>query len=370
MKITTARRLVKGEWQWVVDWTSASGQRQRKFFADERLARAHARELRDQQAEYGQVWLLLPPAERQELIAVRQEIVQAGLSLSEVWQHYLDTAGSARLKCGLGQAIAELLQSKTNAGCRASYVSNLGMYLRFFARGRESMALDQIRVGDIEEWIAGHDYRPAMRASAINRLSTLFSWAKRRGYVVENPCERCERIRVDRSPPVILTHDQVLRALQFAQEEEPDFLAWLALALFGGLRPEEADKVAWSKIDLDRGTARIESDVTKVRSWRIVNLMPATVEWLKVARSARLPVPQVTRRRFQRRLREHLGFATWPKDILRHTAASHWLAEWQDAGRVATELGNSPAVLLRHYRKLVTKDEAKAFWTIHPLVQK
>jgi hypothetical protein len=34
-------------------------------------------------------------------------------------------------------------------------------------------------------------------------------------------------------------------------------------------------------------------------------------------------------------LRETLGFTRWPKDVTRHTAASYWLAEVQNAPAVA-----------------------------------
>ncbi len=38
----------------------------------------------------------------------------------------------------------------------------------------------------------------------------------------------------------------------------------------------------------------------------------------------------------------------------------------QDAGKVVLMLGNSPAILLKHYRELVTPEECEAFWAILP----
>jgi hypothetical protein len=58
-----------------------------------------------------------------------------------------------------------------------------------------------------------------------------------------------------------------------------------------------------------------------------------------------------------------MGWKVWPKDILRHTCASHWLAIVPDAQRIALQLGNSPAILLRHYRSIVTKEDAERFWS-------
>jgi len=61
-----------------------------------------------------------------------------------------------------------------------------------------------------------------------------------------------------------------------------------------------------------------------------------------------------------------LGWPAWKKDVLRHSAASYWLASDPDAGKIAMELGNSPAVLLKHYRELVSDEQAKAFWELTP----
>ncbi len=65
-------------------------------------------------------------------------------------------------------------------------------------------------------------------------------------------------------------------------------------------------------------------------------------------------------------MRKNLGFKEWPKDILRQTCTSMLMAVWQDEGKVAASLGNSPAILHAHYRELVSRAEAKRFWAIGP----
>lgn len=56
----------------------------------------------------------------------------------------------------------------------------------------------------------------------------------------------------------------------------------------------------------------------------------------------------------------------WTQDILRHTAATHMLALKQDAAAVALDFGNSPSILLRHYRALVSDQETKRFLALCP----
>ena len=262
--------------------------------------------------------------------------------------------------------IQETLTAKRAQKIRESYVKSVEQYLRKFATGRETMPIGQISVPDIETWFAARNEAPSSMQSNLGRLSTMFDVAWRRGYIDENPCQKVGRIKLDQTTPAILTVQQSAEALEFVQSEIPKFLPWLVLTLLAGIRPQEADQIKWDDIDLERGTVRIDAAASKVRRRRIVHLMPSAHAWLREAKQPGLatPLAHVTRRRCLRRLREKLGFSAWPADILRHTAATFWLAEWRDAGKVAHELGNSAGVLLRHYREIATREDAKQFTVI------
>ena len=51
---------------------------------------------------------------------------------------------------------------------------------------------------------------------------------------------------------------------------------------------------------------------------------------------------------------------------MRHSFASYSIALCNDAGRVAGELGNSAAVVHKHYRELVKPADAKQWFTVKP----
>jgi hypothetical protein len=56
----------------------------------------------------------------------------------------------------------------------------------------------------------------------------------------------------------------------------------------------------------------------------------------------------------------------WKPNALRHSYASYRFAVTGDAGRVAGELGNSAAVVHRHYRELVKPAAAERWFAITP----
>jgi integrase len=57
----------------------------------------------------------------------------------------------------------------------------------------------------------------------------------------------------------------------------------------------------------------------------------------------------------------------WPQDCLRHSFASYHLAMFESAEKTALQMGhNSTDMLFRHYRELVTKEQAEKFWALMP----
>lgn len=269
----------------------------------------------------------------------------------------------------LGEAIAETLAVKAKSNLYKPYVNSIRQYLAMFARGRESEPISSITTEVIEAWFAGRNEKPVSRSSNIGRLSSMFQLAWRKRWIQENPCRRLERIRIDRKAPQILSIEQVKSALVFTRNERPRWLAYFALATFAGVRPTELLRVSWACVNLAKGTLTIDAAASKVRRRRIVRLMPAALAWLKLAKEKDAQLGNLTyvgRKRYYFQLRKLFGFQEWPQDILRHTAASYWLAEVRDAAKVACELGNSPGILGRHYLELVEQEQAAAFWAIMP----
>ena len=56
----------------------------------------------------------------------------------------------------------------------------------------------------------------------------------------------------------------------------------------------------------------------------------------------------------------------WKANALRHSYASYRFAQTGDVGRVAGELGNSPAIVHRHYRELVSATDADRWFSVLP----
>ena len=314
--------------------------------------------------ELGRRWTNLPPHERLSVSEILAEIRSAGLTLREVWDGYrkgsqVTTTGRQTLR----QAIDLLVESKTNTNKRAGYVTNLRQYLDAWARGQEERSLASVTLDEIEAYVNKKE-SAGSRLTTINRLSTLFSFAVRKGWIVANPLKRVERPTIEDKLPTILTDADTVKMLGHVHAKLPRLVPWISLALFAGLRPEEADQITWDKINLDAGTVLIDPSITKVRNARTVHLESVAVAWLKIGGD--LPLPRVSRRRALRKLRDFMGWEEWPKDVLRHTCASHWIALKKSYGAVAIEMGNSENILRKHYRAEVAQADCTKFWSLTP----
>lgn len=365
MRITNER--VRGKVQWVLDFGTIRGRRVRRYFATQDAAEKAKRKATRDRSTAGAWWAALPETTKVEAIAVLAEMSHSGVGIRQVWSEYQRRSGPAPSRSmSLKRAVSELIRAKLASNSRPRYVTGLEAYLLRFIAGREELRVEQIGPAEIDAWFASRAEAPTTRKSNLGRLSSLFEFAVRRGYCPENPCSRVDRVKVDARAPIILSPRHVAVMLRWARAKIPHLLPYLVIGVFAGVRPEELSALDWSQVDLERGVVRI--DVSKVRRRRIVALSPNACAWLALwsRRSGPVCPRPITLRRARRRLRDRLLGGVWPQDLLRHTAASYMLARDGDAGKVAVQLGNSPVILLRHYRELVSAEHSAAFWGIMP----
>jgi hypothetical protein len=118
-------------------------------------------------------------------------------------------------------------------------------------------------------------------------------------------------------------------------------------------------------VDLGRKIIELRAGQAKTASRRIVPIADNLATWLaKIDRNGPV-VPDAGVFLKARKLAKSLGLA-WPHNALRHSYISYRIAVVQSAAQVALEAGNSPAIIFKHYRELVTKEAADKWFGILP----
>lgn len=277
------------------------------------------------------------------------------------------SASSSKQPVSLPEAIATFIQSKQRSGFDSRYVKTLKQLLSRFQKDSVAKTVKDAAT-QFEGWMYRQNWQNTSLASNVGRMSSFFRFAVNRGWLEKNPCDTFEKPRIRRKTPQILSCEQSEKILRWTLENWPGMLAYLALAIFSGVRPEEMETLAWGAVDLSALHVIVSAEASKVSRRRICPISPNAAKWLEAAKAkgAYLPVSQSSRKRLVKDLRGQLGFQEWPQDVLRHTAASYMLAKVQDAGKVALWLGNSQKILLTHYAELVNKQDAQLFWELTP----
>ena len=153
---------------------------------------------------------------------------------------------------------------------------------------------------------------------------------------------------------------------------DPLLVPYLALGAFAGIRRAELLRLQWSDITGQPAYIRVRGEIAKTKSKRIIPVSANLDDWL---RPWYRPTGKVIPDNVQWKLRHLIKAACekagvpWKLNALRHSFASYRLAQLGDAARTALEMGNSPNVIFKHYRELVTAEQSAAYWSIKPNVE-
>ena len=212
------------------------------------------------------------------------------------------------------------------------------------------------------------------KLNRLTKIKQFFNYCaeKHREWVKENPCDGIT-ITAESKEVEILTNSQVLALLEAAMKEKQKvrqvMVPYLVLGLFAGLRPEEAQKMKWEWIaafDEEKKTAQVKvpAEISKISESRYADLSEAG--WNLIKPYIKQSGPIGWSRRAFRRIRDKAGFAglEWPADCIRHTYASNWLALHKERSHLAEIMGNSPAIIRRHYKRAIPIKDAETYFEI------
>ena len=210
-------------------------------------------------------------------------------------------------------------------------------------------------------------------------IRTLFRFAQSRKYYPKDidPFEGIDLAFEDDGEIEIFTPEQLTRLFEVAR---PEIIPFLAIAAFAGLRHREITRLDWGEV-LASGYIEIKKVKAKVRSRRLVPITDNLAQWLASYRQPSGPVTPFANMSKQllwladETKKKELGATEdappslevkWKHNALRHSFISYRLAILGDENRVAMEAGNSPAMIYRNYRELVTKEQAALWFAIAP----
>jgi integrase len=364
-KLALTKTKVDGRRYYCVTLPKLGGGRNRRFFKDKAEAQTFMRLAEVQQENYGTAALSISDALRVEAIECSELLQPYGKVLRDATRFYVAHLMAITGSRKVSEVVADLLAARRADGMSARYLGDLrvrlGRFVQFF--GEEMIAA--ISASRIDEWLRGLGVGPVTRNTFRRRLAVLFSFAKRRGYVTENPVADVERAKECETEIAILSVGELARLLESASS---DMLPFWTIGAFAGLRRAEIERLTWNEVDFDAGVIEVKASKAKTASRRLVTIQPNLCEWLAPYRTR---IGRVCPVNLQSKINDDRERAKlrseWPQNALRHSFGSYHLAQFNDAAKLALEMGNSPATIFRHYRQLVKPKQAERYWQLAPV---
>jgi len=278
----------------------------------------------------------------------------------------------------VSDVVTELLGVKEARKVSTRYRQDLRVRLGRFAAAFRKNCCD-VTTAEVQAWLDSLNLSRQSYKNFRTVAHLFFEFAVARGYAADNPVAGSESLTVGSGDVKIFTPAEIRRLLAAATS---DFLPCLALGAFAGLRSAEIERLEWSDIRLTEQHIVIGADKAKTASRRIVPVSDTLAAWLAPYAAQTGAVWQGTHEAFYI-AQQATAAATavpvdpttstpakppvkWKKNGLRHSYASYRFAEIGDAGSVAGELGNSAAVVHRHYRELVKPADAEKWFAVKP----
>lgn len=315
--------------------------------------------------------------ERRALLDSAESLKPYGKTVTDAVAFYLAHLRATENTSTVAQTIDSLLAFKESEHKSARHLSDMRSRLGQFSKVFGERPIGSISHQEIDEWLALLNLAPVGHNNSRRVLANLFNYAADRGLAPSGIMRKTARRKVSADEPEILT---VAQADALIRNSHPSIRAALIIGLFCGCREAEIGKLTWQSVDVEGGVVTIGAGISKVNQRRTIRLHSNAAAWLRPLRQAGgkiMPTGRTALARLQaarnaagfgapRHCTKESGLEPWPANALRHSYASYALAQWPDAAALALEMGNSPAVILRHYRSLVKPAAAAAFWKITP----
>lgn len=362
--LAISKGKVHGRTRYVVTMPKPGGGRSRRFFADRREAETFLQLAKVQRENFGVAAMSLPEALRLEAVESEAILRPFGKTLRDAVKFYVAHLSAVSSSRTVRHVVAELVAAREADGVSGRYLSDLRQRLARFEAAFGDTMIASLSAKQISDWLRALNLAPLTRNTFRLRLAALFTFARRSGYVKENPMGDVEKAKERTGEIQILNVAQVARLLESASVET---LPYWAIGAFAGLRVAEIERLAWEEVDFERGLIEVKAAKAKTGSRRHVHIQPNLADWLAPYRTARgLVCPMGLRKRLDID-RERAGLRDdWPQNGLRHSYGSYHLARFPDVAALALQMGNSPQMIFKHYRELVKPRVAEAYWNIRP----
>jgi len=359
--------------------------RHRRNFVDLDLAKREANNVAQHLADGDMEALKLTGREKQIYVEAERAISGTDLPLHSVAHEFaraFDILGGAHIveaaryykkhvdvdlpQMTVAEAVEKFCEAKEAEGMSKMYLSDIRTLLGHFAK-HFLCPLSSIQPDDLRQYLNTMKIGLVAKGNRRRMLVVLFNFAKAQGWLrakEETAADALGTYKIKRRDVEIYTPAEMARLLNAA---DADFVPYLALIAFGGVRREELHKgLLWQSINFDRGDIIVPAAIAKTNRKRKIPMHENLLAWLAPYRVKSGPIFALDPTYRIEKVVAASG-VKWKRNGLRHSFGSYRMEQTKNEGQVALEMGNSPQVVKDHYFEIVDERAMREYWSIQPL---
>ena len=254
------------------------------------------------------------------------------------------------------------VEAKRASGIKVerSYKNTLPLFRDRFGR----LKMDSITTSQLQNWLNGFD-NPGTRNTHRKRIVTLFRWSRKNGYLPKSATTEAEDTESAVEPPHqigIIDGATLTACLNVIVERHKHYVPALVLATLCGLRRSEIHGQDWKDIHLDRRLMRVTAAKPGTAQNRMVPICDRAAYYLEQHCVQSGPVCGNLAIDRIRDICITTGLKL-PNNCFRHSFISYRVALTGNVEETSLEAGNSPRIIHKHYRELVTKEQAHEWFS-------
>lgn len=303
-------------------------------------------------------------ADKRFLMEAKESLAPFGKTLPDALAFYLAHLRSTQSSKPVRDVVDALLLHRQRKGKSDRYQNDLRVRLQRFEKQFGERHIADITREEVEAWLDTLTVAPVTYNNFRRLLHVLWAFALDKQWARENVISRIEAQTIKADRPGILTIAQTRALLSLSTES---CLPYLAIALFGGLRDAELKRLDWRDVNLLTGYIRVSSTVSKTGRERLVPITDNMRAWLQHVSQSHGPICPANLRKLLEAGRKAARIEHWPHDATRHSFGTYEMARTKDIGHVSEVMGNSPAVVQRHYKAAIPFEEGAEYFSISPL---
>jgi site-specific recombinase XerC len=295
---------------------------------------------------------------------------KGGYDLLDAITHYeVHLSTMASNKMDIDSAVNAYVDDRIKIGLEHRSILSIRSTVEPFARDHAGFAVDQVTAATVASWIDQHSHwAPRSVNSHLIRLGAFFRWCSEdeRKWTTVVPVTKSMKRKMKKGIPCHFKVEDVKKLLNVAFAADKEICSLLAVQIFAGVRPAEAQTAGRSGgelLDLEGRTITVFGKVERKR--RHITITDNLYAWLSACGD--WTGAQINTRKRIAAVLQEAGVENG-QDICRHSFASYHLAAFKDAPKTAHEMGHfgNLNMLVDHYRAVVKEDDALAFWKIVP----